>query len=107
MILWVSISAGFRAYTLVDLDTNEVTVISNTSEHRGSAGVPPEFIENGHSCNALLRAGTKKRFIYSKSSASTSSLVQRVRLRDAIEAWQQGRLMEATDENACKEHRDH
>jgi hypothetical protein len=28
------------------------------------------------------------------------------RLRDAIEAWQQGRLTEATDENACKEHRD-
>lgn len=26
-------------------------------------------------------------------------------LCDAIEAWQQGRLMEATDENACKEHR--
>jgi predicted Fe-Mo cluster-binding NifX family protein len=25
-----------------------------------------------------------------------------VRLRDVIEAWQQGRLMEATDENACK-----
>ena len=25
-----------------------------------------------------------------------------VRLRDAIEAWRQGRLMEATDENACK-----
>ncbi|MEA3324054.1 MAG: hypothetical protein U9Q37_02800 [Euryarchaeota archaeon] len=30
-----------------------------------------------------------------------------VRLRDAIEAWQQGQLAEATDENACREHRDH
>ena len=28
-------------------------------------------------------------------------------VRNAIEAWQQGQLMEATDENACKEHRDH
>jgi predicted Fe-Mo cluster-binding NifX family protein len=28
-------------------------------------------------------------------------------VRNAIEAWQQGRLMEATDENPCKEHRDH
>ena len=36
-------------------------------------------IDDGHSCNALLRAGTKKRFIYSKSSASTSLLVQMVR----------------------------
>ena len=27
MISWVNISAGFRAYTLVDLDTNEVEVI--------------------------------------------------------------------------------
>ncbi len=64
MISWVNISAGFRAYTLVDLDTNEVTVIPNTSEHRGGVGVPPEFIENGHSYNALLRAWTKKRFTY-------------------------------------------
>jgi len=28
-------------------------------------------------------------------------------VRDVIKAWQQWRLMEATDENACKEHRDH
>lgn len=26
-------------------------------------------------------------------------------MRDVIEAWQQGRLMEATDENACEEYR--
>jgi hypothetical protein len=62
MISLVSISAGFRAYTLVDLDTNEVTVIPNTSEHRGGLGVPPDFIENGHPRHALLRAGTEKRF---------------------------------------------
>ena len=28
-------------------------------------------------------------------------------VRDVIKAWQQGQLMEATDENACREHRDH
>ncbi len=28
-------------------------------------------------------------------------------VRDAIEAWKQGSLMEATDENACREHRHH
>ena len=38
--------------------------------------------------------------------ASMSSLVQRVRLRDVIEVWQQGRLMEATDENAYEGDRD-
>jgi len=54
-------------YTIVDLDTNEVEVTQNTSEHMGGVG-----------------SGT---------------------VRDAIEEWQQGQLMEATDENACQEHR--
>lgn len=64
-------------YTLVDIDTDEVTVIPNTSEHRSGVGVPPDFIEDGYPRHALLRTGTKKRSIYSKSSASTSLLVQR------------------------------
>ena len=46
-------------YTLVDIDTNEVAVIPNTSEHRGGVGVPPDFIENGHPRHALLRAGAE------------------------------------------------
>jgi len=54
MISWVSISAGFQ-----HIDTNNVEVIPNTSEHRGGVGVPPEFIENGHPRHALLRAGTE------------------------------------------------
>ena len=70
MILWVSISAGFRAYTLIDIDTNKVEVIPNTSEHRGGVGVPPDFIENGHPRNALLRAGTE-----------SGSSIRRVRYR--------------------------
>ena len=56
----------------------------------------------------LLLSGTKKRFGCSKRSALTSSLVGGVRLRDVIKAWHsKGRLTEATDENACRERRDH
>lgn len=46
-------------YTLVDIGTNKVEVIPNTSEHRGGVGVPPDFIENGHPRHALFRAGTE------------------------------------------------
>jgi len=47
-------------YTLVDLDTNKVEVIPNTSEHRGGVGVPPEFIsKTGTHVMLLLRAGTE------------------------------------------------
>lgn len=65
-------------YTLVDLDTNDVEVIPNTSEHRGWCWSAARFhIEDGHPRHALLRAGTEKRFIYSKRAASMSSLVPR------------------------------
>ncbi len=31
-------------YTIVDLDTNEVKIIENTSEHMGGEGYPPELL---------------------------------------------------------------
>ena len=31
-------------FTVVDLATNEVTVIPNTSEHMGGSGYPPEIM---------------------------------------------------------------
>jgi hypothetical protein len=33
-------------FTLVDLDTNKVRVIPNTSEHLGGTGYPPEILAN-------------------------------------------------------------
>ena len=107
MMSGVSISAGFRAYTIVDLDTNEVTVIPNTSEHRGSAGVPPEFISK-MGTHVMLCSGLGLKAIHLFEEFGIDVFIgAQGTMRDAIEAWQQGRLMEATGENACKEHGNH
>nr|QNO47939.1 hypothetical protein DBNCDMDK_00027 [Methanosarcinales archaeon ANME-2c ERB4] len=94
-------------YTLVDLDTNEVAVIPNTSEHKGGVGVPPEFISKTGT-HVMLCSGLGPKAVHIFEEFGIDVFVgAEGTVRDAIESWQQGRLMEATDENACKEHRDH
>ena len=94
-------------YTLVDIDTNEVEVIPNTSEHRGGVGVPPEFISKTGT-HVMLCSGLGPKAVHIFEEFGIDVFVgAEGTVRDAIEAWQQGRLTEATDENACKEHRDH
>jgi len=101
MILWVSISAGFRAYTLVDPDTDEVTVIPNTSEHRGGVRVSPEFLSKTGT-HVMLCSGIGPKAVHLFEQFDIDVFVGADTVRDVIEAWQQRRLMEATDENACK-----
>jgi len=94
-------------YTLVDLDTNEVEVIPNTSEHRGGVGVPPEFISKTGT-HVMLCSGLGPKAVHMFEEVGIDVFVgAEGTVRDVIEAWQQGRLTEATDENACMEHRDH
>ncbi|MEA1944210.1 MAG: NifB/NifX family molybdenum-iron cluster-binding protein [Euryarchaeota archaeon] len=92
-------------YTIVDLDTNEVTVIPNVSEHRGGSGVPPDFISTTGT-HVMLCSGLGPRAIHLFEQFGIDVFVgAQGTVRDTIEAWQRGELMEATDENACKEHR--
>ncbi|NOQ29441.1 MAG: dinitrogenase iron-molybdenum cofactor biosynthesis protein [Methanosarcinales archaeon] len=94
-------------YTLVDVETNKVEVIPNTSEHRGGVGVPPEFISKTGT-HVMLCSGLGPKAVHMFEEFGIDVFVgAEGTVRDAIEAWQQGRLTEATDENACKEHRDH
>ncbi|MEA1895647.1 MAG: NifB/NifX family molybdenum-iron cluster-binding protein [Euryarchaeota archaeon] len=94
-------------YTLVDIDTDDVTMIPNTSEHRGGVGVPPDFISKTGTyvmlCSGL---GPKAVRIFEEFGIDVFVGAEGT-VRDVIEAWQQGQLAEATDENACEEHRDH
>ena len=48
-------------YTIVDLDTNAVKVIPNTSEHMGGVGYPPEIMvkEGPSRIYDLIDIGTK------------------------------------------------
>jgi len=92
-------------YTVVDIDTGEVKVIANVSEHRGGTGLPPELISTTGT-HIMLCGGLGPKAITMFEQFGIDVFVgAKGTVRDAVEAWKQGMLMEATDENACREHR--
>ena len=91
-------------YTIVDLDTNEVKVIPNTSEHMGGQGQPPEIMArkgvNITVCRGLGRhASTMFDELGIDVYIGASGTV-----RDAIDAFKQNRLQKASMDDACGQH---
>ena len=92
-------------FTVVDLDTNEVMIIPNTSEHMGGIGKPPEIIASTGT-EVMLCSGLGPRAIQMFEQQGVEVFVGAGgTVVDAIKAWKEGRLQEATDANACKMHR--
>ncbi|HIE31677.1 MAG TPA: dinitrogenase iron-molybdenum cofactor biosynthesis protein [Methanosarcinales archaeon] len=92
-------------YTIVDTDTSEVEVIQNTGEHMGGTGLPPEFISKTGT-HIMLCGGLGPRAIMMFEQFGIDVFVgAEGKVSDVVEAWKQGMLVEATDENACREHR--
>jgi len=92
-------------FTIVDLSTNEVKVVPNTSEHMGGMGKPPELIA-GAQVDVMLCSGLGPRAIQMFEQQGVEVFVgARGTVKEAIKAWKEGRLQEATDANACKMHR--
>lgn len=95
-------------FTIVDMKTKEVKVLPNTSEHFGGFKVAPEILAEA-GVEVMLCSGLGPRavsmfeqfgvevYVGADSSGTT--------VRDAISAFQAGRLTEASDANACKMHR--
>jgi predicted Fe-Mo cluster-binding NifX family protein len=92
-------------FTVVDIKTNTIEIIPNSGEHMGGSGLPPEFIANAGThiliCSGLgpKAVGMFERFGIEVFIGACGTV------RDAIATWQMGLLHEATDENACMEHR--
>ncbi len=92
-------------FTVVDLATNEVKVIPNTSEHMGGSGYPPEIMA-GAGVEVMLCSGLGPRAIGMFEQYGIEVYVGvSGTVKDAIQEWQIGRLQMATDENACRMHR--
>ena len=92
-------------FTVVDMEKNTVKVLQNTSEHFGGMGYPPEMLSN-EGVNVVLCSGLGPRAIRMFEEFGIEVYVGAFgTVRDAIQAWQQGLLREATDENACRQHR--
>lgn len=92
-------------FTAVDMETNEVTVMPNISEHMGGVGVPPEHLAD-KGIHVMLCSGLGPRAVQMFEQFGIEVYVGASgTVDDAIKAWQAGSLSMATDENACMEHR--
>lgn len=92
-------------FTIVDLETNLVKVVENRSEHFGGMGKPPEIIAMER-VDAVLCAGLGPRAIQMFEQKGIMVYVGAFgTVRETIQAFQNGLLQPATDENACKQHR--
>jgi predicted Fe-Mo cluster-binding NifX family protein len=91
-------------YTLVDIKTNEVNIIDNTSEHAGGIGYPPEIIAKT-GADIMLCGGLGRRAIGMFEELGIMVYVGASgTVQDAIQMWKDGKLQPATDETACKQH---
>jgi predicted Fe-Mo cluster-binding NifX family protein len=92
-------------FTIVDLETNDVRIVPNKSEHMGGMGKPPEkLVQEG--VHVMLCSGLGPRAINMFENYGIEVFVgAQGTVRDTIELWRAGRMQMATDENACKEHR--
>jgi len=91
-------------YTIVDLDTNEVTVISNTSEHMGGRGYPPEIMAR-EGVNVMICQGLGRRAISMFEQMGIDVYIGASgTVKDVIEAFKQGSLQKASHADACAQH---
>jgi predicted Fe-Mo cluster-binding NifX family protein len=91
-------------YTIVDLDTDEVKVIQNTSEHMGGVGYPPELmIREG--VNILVCRGLGRRAISMFDETGIEVYIGASgTVRDAVSAFKKGLLQKAGIGDACGRH---
>ena len=91
-------------YTIVDLETNDVKVVFNTSEHGGGSGYPPEIMAK-EGVEVMVCSGLGRRAInmfeqmgidvYTGASGT---------VRDVVAAFRQGTLQKASEDDACTQH---
>ena len=91
-------------YTIVDLDSNKVKVIPNTSEHMGGLGQPPEIMAR-EGVNVMVCRGLGRRAITMFEELGIDVYIGASgTVRDAIDAFKQNKLQKASIDDACGRH---
>ena len=89
------------AFTIYDTDTGEITVVKNTSEHFGGVGKPPELLRK-YGVDIVICSGMGARAIAMfRSFGIKVYMGARGTVRDAIEQFFQGKLVEAEEGMGC------
>lgn len=91
-------------YTIVDLETNEVKVIPNTSEHMGGQGHPPEIMSK-EGVDIMVCRGLGRRAIMMFDELGIEVYIGASgSVKDAVAAFKQGKLQRAGVDDACGRH---
>ena len=91
-------------YTIVDLDTNDVKVIPNTSHHMGGQVDPPEIMAR-EGVNVMICQGLGRRAITMFEEFGIEVYIGASgTVKDAVEAFKQGTLQKASEGDACGQH---
>jgi len=91
-------------YTVVDLETNDVKVILNTSEHAGGTGYPPEIMKK-EGVNIMICRGLGRKAITMFQQMGIDVYIGASgTVKDAVDAFKQGILQKASEGDACGQH---
>jgi len=91
-------------YTIVDLDTNEVKVIPNTSAHMGGQGQPPEIMAR-EGVNIMVCRGLGRKAITMFEELGIDVYIGASgTVKDAVNAFKQKKLQKASIDDACGQH---
>lgn len=91
-------------YTVFETETEEVTIMDNTSEHMGGSGFPAEILAKA-GIDTMLCGGLGRRAISMFEGSGVMVFVGATgTVRETIDKWKAGQLQAATDENACAQH---
>jgi predicted Fe-Mo cluster-binding NifX family protein len=93
-----------QTYTIVDLDTQEVRVIPNASEHMGGQGYPPELLAQ-EGVNVMICRGLGRRAIMMFEEFKIDVYIGATgKVRDAVAAFKENKLQKANIDTACQQH---
>ena len=91
-------------YTIVDLESEDVKVIPNTSNHMGGTRNPPEVLVE-YGVNVMICQGLGRRAITMFNDFGIDVYIGASgTVKDAIEAYKNGQLTKASETDACGQH---
>lgn len=94
-----------KTYTFLDEKGNVIEIISNTSEHMGGTGLPPELMKK-HGADILLCGGLGPRALDLCKQLGIDVYVCQARTpKEIFELWKNKKIKRADFGDVCEEHK--
>jgi len=88
-------------YTIIDLETNDVKVIPNTSEHMGGIGYPPELLA-GEKVDVLICSGIGRKALSMFQGYKIKVYIAGLKnVNMALQDFLDGKIKEACIDDGC------